>query len=234
MGKENVHEHHRERMRKDFLRDGFKRWHEHNVLEYILHYAIPRVDTNGIAHELINTCGGFADVFRAPAEVLTSVDGVGEKTVSFLRMLGEFVKYYNGVRFEAHRREMSSEMCINYLLNLFDGKRREHFCIICLDACKRIVYHELIFEGSFETMDVDMMKLVRTVVQYDTPYMVISHNHPSGIAEPSGLDVTTTHCIQTALRYVGVEILDHIIVADGKYYSMRDKGDLLPPEDCIE
>ncbi len=233
MGTENIHEHHRERMRKDFSHGGFANWHEHKALEYMLQYVIPRVDTNGLAHELINKCGGFAEVFRAPKEVLMSIKGVGEKTASFLSMLGEFVKYYNGVRFEAHRRELDDETCRDYLLNLFDGKRREYLCIICLDENKRIIYHELLFEGSFERMDVDLMKLIRVAVQYDTPYIILSHNHPSGIAKPSRLDITTTTYIQGIFSYIGVEILDHIIVARGECYSMRDNHDLIQTKNII-
>ncbi|MBQ3463248.1 MAG: hypothetical protein IJH36_09080, partial [Clostridia bacterium] len=88
-----IHAGHRQRMRKNFQSGGFKGWHDHNVLEYILFRVIPRADTNEIAHHLIDGCGGFAEVFRASKEKLTDIMGVGDETAEYLRMLGEFVRY---------------------------------------------------------------------------------------------------------------------------------------------
>ncbi len=223
----NIHERHRERLRAEFANGGFKDWHEHKTLEYILQYSRPRVDTNEIAHNLINACGGFAEVFKASDEVLMSVDGVGSKTVEYIHMLGEFVRYYNGVRFEANRLELNSESCCEYLLNLFDGKSREYFYMICLDSRSRILYCGALFEGGFDNMDVDTSKIVRTAVLYDAAYVVFAHNHPSGIAKPSNNDIITTHVIERALKYVNVEVRDHIIIALGKCSSMFNEGLLL-------
>lgn len=223
MADKNIHKGHRERMRQDFRVDGFKDWHGHKVLEYLLHYVKPRVDTNETAHQLISKCGGFADVFRASKENLTDVVGVGEETAEYIHMLGEFVKYYNGVRFDADRLVLDSESCEGYLLNLFDGKQREYFYMICLDAQNRILYSEIIFEGSFDSMDVDITKIVRIAVKCDASYVVLAHNHPSGIAKASNADIVSTQTVERALQMAGIRLLDHIIVASGKCISMREE-----------
>ncbi len=223
MGEKNLHSGHRARMRKDFSLNGFSNWHEHNVLEFILHKGLPRVDTNEIAHKLINECGGFAEVFRAPKEQLTSVMGIGNETAEYIHMLGEFVHYYNGVRFDINRLVLDSETCEGYMLNLFDGKEREYFYMICLDARSRIIYRELLFEGSFESMDVDISKIIRVAVKCDASYVVFAHNHPSGIAIPSNADIVSTRTIERSLAMCGIKLLDHIIVVDGKCVSMRSK-----------
>ena len=221
--KKNVHEDHRKRMREDFGRDGFNNWHDHKVLEYLLYRVIPRADTNEMAHDLINECGGFAEVFRAPKEQLTDIIGVGEKAASYIQELGEFLNYYNGVRYDVNRLVLDSDSCEKYLLNLFDGVERENFYIICLDAQSRILYKRRMFEGSFESMDIDITQLVRVAVKCDASYVVLSHNHPSGIAHASNADITATQTIERALGLAGIRLLDHIIVAGGKCVSVRDE-----------
>lgn len=221
--KKNVHKGHRKRMREDFEFGGFNDWHDHKVLEYLLHKVIPRADTNVMAHELIDSCGGFAGVFRAPKEQLTDIMGVGDKAAEYIHLLGEFVKYYNDVRYNANRRVLDIDSCEEFMHTLFDGVERENFYIICLDAQNRILYKRRMFEGSFESMDIDITQLVRVAVKCDASYVVLAHNHPSGIAHASNADITATQTIERALGMAGIRLLDHIIVANGKCVSVRDE-----------
>ena len=219
----NLHAGHRKRMRADFELDGFANWHEHKVLEFLLHRVIPRADTNETAHLLIDGCGGFAEVFRASKEKLTDIMGVGSETAEYLHMLGEFVHYYNGVRYDINRLTLDSETCEGYLLNLFDGLERENFYMLCLDAQNRILYKRRIFEGSFDSIDIDVTQIVRIAVKCDSSSVVLAHNHPSGIAMASNADIISTQTVERALSLAGVRLLDHIIVAGGKCVSMKNQ-----------
>lgn len=219
--KNNLHAGHRKRMRADFDLDGFKNWHDHKVLEYLLHKVIRRVDTNETAHRLIDECGGFAEVFRAPKEKLMDIIGVGNETAEYIHMLGEFLTYYNGVRYDVNRLTLDSDSCENYLLNLFDGLERENFYMICLDSKSRILYKRCIFEGNVDSMDIDITQIVRIAVKCDASYAVLAHNHPSGIAEASNADIVATQAIERALNLAGVKLRDHIIVASGKCVSVK-------------
>lgn len=221
--KKNLHAGHRKRMRKDFELEGFKNWHEHKVLEYLLHRVIRRADTNETAHSLIDGCGGFAEVFRASKEKLTDIMGVGEETAEYIHMLGEFVKYYNGVRYDVNRLTLDDESCEGYMLNLFDGLERENFYMICLDSKHRILYKRLVFEGSFASMEIDITQIVRIAVKCDASFVVLAHNHPSGIAKASNADIVSTKAVERALTMAGIRLLDHIIVADGKCVSIRNE-----------
>lgn len=222
MENKNNHRGHRERMREDFAKGGFSSWQKHKVLEYLLYYTIPVADTNNMAHELIKRCGGFSNVFRAEKKTLMEVDGIGEKTAEYLVALGDFVRYYNNVKYDKDVLTLNSENCEEYLLNLFDGKIRECCFMICLDTQNKILEKDMIFEGSFESVDIDMPKIARMAVKAEAPYVVFAHNHPSGIAKPSNADIVSTKLIERTLRMLGVNLLDHIIVAGGKCVSMRD------------
>lgn len=233
MADKNVHEGHRKRMREDFKLTGFNNWHEHKVLEFFLHKCLPRVDTNEIAHDLINTFGGFANVFKAPKELLMKVDGVGETTAEYILMLGKFVRYYNRTRFDVNRDVLDSDTCEDYMLDLFDGKEREYCYMICLNARNHVLLNEQLFEGNFESVDLDISKIVRTAVNCDASYVVLAHNHPSGIAKPSNADIVSTQVVEHTLQLCGMKLLDHIIVANGKCVSMRS-GYLSAQPPCLK
>lgn len=222
--KENVHKGHRKRMKEDFEVMSFDIWHEHEVLEYMLQMALPRVDTNETAHNLIKKCGGFANVFRASKKQLTDVYGVGEKAAEYLHTLGEFVHYYNRRRFDLNREVLDSGTCQKYMLDVFDGKEREHFYVICLDSNNRVIAKMEEVEGGFDSIDIDVPKIVRFAVMNDAPNVVLAHNHPSGILKASNADIVSTQTVARVLLMCGITLVDHIIVAGGQCMSMRSEG----------
>ncbi len=226
--KKNVHEGHRKRMKEDFKLTGFEGWQDHKVLEYILHTCLPRIDTNEMAHELIDECGGFANVFRMKKEKLMNVYGVGEKVAEYLHMLGEFVHYYNGKRYDPNRLVLDSENCKEYMLDLFDGKEREYFYEICLDSQNRIIAKAMMSEGGFDSLDINLEKMIRFAMQADASRVVLAHNHPSGVLKASNADIVTTQTIYRAFQVCGLVLLDHIIVAGGDCISLRSEGQIAP------
>ncbi len=221
--KDNVHTGHRERMRREFKNGGFKNWEPHKVLEYLLFYAIPVADTNETAHNIIDSCGSFNDVFHASREQLISISKVGNKTADYICMLGEFVKYYNKMRYSDDAFVLDGDTAQEYFLDLFDGMKRENLYMICLDSKNKIIYKECVFEGTFESLDVDMTRILRIAVKCDATYVVLAHNHPSGILKPSQADIMTTQMINKVLSMGGIKLIDHIIVAGGKCISLADK-----------
>ena len=228
-------------MREDFEKGGFKTWQKHKVLEYLLYNVIPVADTNDIAHNLIKECGGFVNVFHTSKKRLMSIDGVGEKTADYICSLGEFIQYYNTEKYNTDVFVLNSETSENYLCNLFDGKNRECCYMICLDPKNRIINQEMLFEGSFESVELDVAyeqidiksyleecgksdtelgKVLRSAVKSDASQVVFTHNHPSGILKPSNADLVTTQALEHTLFFAGIKMLDHIIVADGKCMSI--------------
>ena len=85
---------HRERVKRRFLTEDLESFEAHNALEFLLFYGLPRIDTNGIAHRLIDRFGSFSEVLEAPLDELASVDGVGDNAAIFLKLIHSTVKYY--------------------------------------------------------------------------------------------------------------------------------------------
>ena len=179
-----VHEGHRSRKKEQFRAHGLDAFADHEVLELLLYYAVPRQDTNPIAHRLMEKFGSLDAVFAADRAALEEVEGIGENAstlISLMFPLMHRIRASSG----AHETILSdTEQAGAYFLDLFFGEREE--------------------------------KLV-----------LLSHNHPSGVALPSPADNATTLSVFDALRTVGVELADHIIVADDDFVSLRHNG-LLP------
>ncbi len=194
------HDGHRARLRKRFLDHGLENFADHEVLELLLCFCIPRVDVNPLAHRLIDQFGGLEEVLCAPAEELGQVKGVGEQAVTLLRLI---YPAYHKARFSGNSRPQilnSTAKAGNYLLSLFAGVREERMYQLCLDAKGKLLQCRLLSA------------------------VVLSHNHPSGVALPSREDMTTTRLAADALRTVDVQLIDHIIVADEDFVSMRESG----------
>ena len=92
--KKNVHEGHRDRLRQRFLQEGLENFQDHNVLELLLFYSIPRKDTNEEAHNLINRFGSLSGVFDASFEELCEVKGIGENSAALIKIMPELFKKY--------------------------------------------------------------------------------------------------------------------------------------------
>lgn len=218
----DIHKNHRKRLRREFENAGLMRWQEHVVLEFLLFYAIPRRNTNDIAHSLIERCGGFLNVFSASKEQLMSVKGVGESAADYITALGELIKYINCKKFSDDVFVLNSDRCEKYLINLFDGEKEERFYMICLDTRNRIIYQDVLFEGGFESIELDSVKVARKAVACGAACVVFAHNHPSGVARPSYADIEATRVLEAKLKVVGIGVIDHMIVAGGKCASMRE------------
>ncbi len=222
-----VHDGHRERLRRRFSAHGLESFADHEVLELLLFYAIPRQDTNPIAHRLMEQFGSLEAVLSAQPEHLGQVAGVGEGTALFLRLVGQIGRR---CRLSALEREpvilSSAEAAGAYLLERFAGERLEVAYQLCLDAKGKVLDCRRLAEGDASSAELSIRRVVEYALRFNASAVILAHNHPSGLAIPSRDDVLTTVQIESALQAIGVTLLDHIIVADGDFVSMAQNGTL--------
>ncbi len=221
---ESIHKGHRQRLKDRFMAEGLDNFTDFQVLELALFYAIPRKDTNPIAHALIDRFGSLPQVLEAPVEELAKVPGMGEGAATLLHLITEMGRYYlvrRSTRFEVLP---TLEDCANYLVPLFHGRRLETVFLLCLDAKCKVLCCKKIGEGSVNSAGISVRKIVELALVANASSVVIAHNHPSGIAVPSGEDVQTTRRIAMALQAVDIQLADHIVVADEDYVSMAQSG----------
>ena len=223
-----MHDGHRQRLKERFSREGLDNFDELQVLELLLFYCIPRVDTNPISHQLLEHFGSLSQVLEAPQHELERVPGMGPNAAAFLNLITAVGRYYMVNRSAQNTILDSTEACGHYLISHFYGRRNETVFLLCLDAkCKMLCCKE-IGEGSVNSAGVPVRRVVETALGANATTVVLAHNHPSGIAVPSHDDVRTTHRIAAALDTVDIILADHIIVADDDFVSMAQSGKYSP------
>lgn len=219
----SIHEGHRERLKKRFQKEGLDHFAPHEVLELLLFYCIPRKDTNEIAHGLIKRFGTLPGVLNAPAAELCKVPGMGENAAAFLTLLKQLHRYYE-VSNAQDGPLTDIDACGKYLLPKFSDQRNEVVYLLCLDAKCKVLDCIKVGEGSVNSAAVPIRRIVEMALGSNATSVVLAHNHPSGIAIPSHEDKFTTHRLALALRAVEIELVDHIVVADGDYVSFTLSG----------
>lgn len=221
---ENIHQGHREKMRQRFLVSGLESFADHEALELLLYYAIPRRDTNPIAHRLIERYGSLSAVLAAPVEDLKRVEGIGENAAILLLAAGQIGRKARLSDPERSRPLTSVEAVGAYLLEQFAGELHEVLFQLCLDRKGKLLACKRLTDGGAASAVLDIRKVVENAILTSASTVILAHNHPSGIALPSDEDCTATTRAARALDIIGVTLADHIIVADGDFVSMAQSG----------
>lgn len=227
--KKNEHAGHRARMKQRFLEHGLDNFSDHNVLELLLFFAVPRRDTNRMAHQLLDAFGSLDGVFDAAPDALKkAADGMTESAVTLIRLVPAAARRYFMAKTDPGVVLTSSEAIGRYLLPRFFGGRDETAYMLSMDAKMKVLDCRELGRGSTMSVRLDVRQIVRIALEQNASVVVLAHNHASGFAVPSEEDVSATIHIRSVLANVGVLLTDHIVVAGDDFVSMADSG-CLPP-----
>ena len=219
---------HRKRVKEKFLKTNFEGWHDYEILEFILFFSIPRIDTKPIAKELIKKFGSLKEVLLADTdklkEIFKEVAGVGDNTIYFFRFLKNIALMYSEFQIKEKEKISSPQDAITFLKNLIGTSKEEKMTALFLDASNKVVDYDIISEGTVARSAVYPSKVVKNALLKDARSVIVAHNHPGGVCKPSQNDIIATEAIQKALKTVDVMLLDHIIVTNADYYSFKDNG----------
>lgn len=215
-----MHEGHRARLKKQFADRGLDGFTDVQALELLLFYAIPRVDTNAIAHRLLDHFGSLSQVLEGSVEELQKVDGVGQNAALLLTMIPQLARAYMVDRTQGAKILPTLEDCAQYLVPRFFGRKTETVFLLCLDAKCKVLCCKEVGSGGTNSTGVSIRKIVETAIGMGASTVVLAHNHPSGLAVPSAEDIQVTRQIAQALKAVDILLADHIIVADDDYVSI--------------
>lgn len=219
-----VHSGHRQRLKEQFLTYGMDPIHDVNVLELVLFYAIPRQDTNPIAHRLLSTFGSLAAVFDASVEELTGKGGLSRNAATLIKLIPAAARRQQLSRASGNQILDSTQKCGDYLVPFFFGAVQEEVYMLGLDAKCKVLGCVKLSSGSVNSAGLSIRRVVESALSMKASSVVLAHNHTSGIAVPSQEDIRTTHSIAHALDLVGVYLADHVVVADEDYVSMAESG----------
>lgn len=219
-----AHKGHRERMKKRFLEHGADSFDDHHLLEMLLYFALPRVDTNLLAHDLLERFGSIDGVLDAVPEELMTVPGVGEHATTLIKLIPALGRRYLSSKNSIGTVLATTEAVGKFLLPRFLGRRDETVLLLCLDGKMKAVSCRVVASGDVSAAHISVRKVVEQALAQNVPYVLLAHNHVNGLALPSSEDVTTTKQLEAALALVGVTLIDHIIVAGDDFVSLKDNG----------
>ena len=218
------HDKHRERMRNKFERGGMDALEEHEKLEMLMYFTVLRANTNDRGHSLLKRFGSLSNVLDASVDELQKVDGISHAAAVMLKFIEEVCLQTQKERkgwLEGIKRFSSTDQAGEYLSTNFIGCKDEQIWLLCLDAMGRKLDCSLISVGSMSAVEVNKPKILKKTLEKNAAAVILAHNHPAGHSDPSKEDAAATLQIIELLRYINVELIDHIVVGEKGFCSMR-------------
>lgn len=218
------HDGHRERLRRRFEKDRLKNFSPHEILELLLTYALPRINVNPLAHQLLDHFGSLSAVLEASPAELCRIKGIGPRAATLVAMMLPLFQQYEWDKTMPRMQLDTYSQLAAYCRTLFLGASTEQFYVICLDAKLKVLATEMINSGTPLEVAVSPRLVVRELIRHNAMGAVITHNHPSGSPCPSQEDLDVTEEIRKALQSVDIRLYDHLIIADTEDFSFHRHG----------
>ena len=221
-----MHEGHRSRLKKKFLLNDMDYFEDHEALELILFYAIPRKNTNDVAHNLLKKFGSLDKILDAPIKILQEVEGVGESAAILIKSISSIIRIYLERKYSGSENYLSLKDLSDKLMLKFTSRLEEVVAIALVDAKGKLIYDGIVNKGSVSAVEIYARKIIELIVLYNASGVMLAHNHPSGNVTPSLSDIKTTNQITKAAKLLDIQVLDHIIYTRENCYSFADDGQI--------
>jgi len=215
---------HRERLKARFAQHGLEGFHDYEVVELLLTYAIPRSDVKPLAKRLLNKFGTLAGVFDAPVAELVQVSGMGEKAAVFLALIRQVEIRYLASDLPGKRVFDRPDRVKDHLRFLVQGRGMECFGAVFVDQQHRHVATEIMFEGTIDRAAVYPRNLIKRALELDAKGLILFHNHPGGTPRPSEEDMRLTRIVEQAGQALDIKLLDHFLLAGKEAISFKERG----------
>ena len=196
------------------------------ILSTVLSYANGTRDTAGLVARLLDNFGSLKAVLEARPEQLLKVEGMNRTRASLISLMVPMARVWQRCASEIPDRIGNSREAEDYCKSLLIGERLENFYVIALNAKCSVLGRRRIATGSLSEVSAYPRLVMETALNYNAHSVLLSHNHPGGTCAPSPEDIASTLQLQRLLNGIGILVLDHIIVAGDRTYSMIQHGDI--------
>ncbi|MEW6097902.1 MAG: DNA repair protein RadC [Pseudomonadota bacterium] len=176
------------------------------------------------AQELLDRFSGIAGLLHAPVEELAGVKGLGPAKRAELVAVLELARRALAAELQARPVFQAPAQVKDYLRLHLARKPHEVFAVLFLDAQNRLLAMEELFRGTLTQTSVYPREVVKRALAHNAAAVMLAHNHPSGLAEPSKADEYLTHTLKSALALVDVQVLDHFVVGHRDVVSFAERG----------
>lgn len=213
-----------ERPREKLAHWGAPSLREYELLAILLRTGTAQMSALQLAQHLLQKFGGVRGVMHASVQELANIKGMGLAKATQIAAAMELGRRVALSQFHERPQIRSPEDVYQLMHIQLLGERREHFLAVMLDTKNRVVRTETISIGTLDSSLVHPREVYRVVIREGAACWIAVHNHPSGDPTPSPEDIAVTRRLKEAGELLGVELLDHLIIGDGNYTSLREKG----------
>ena len=213
-----------ERPREKLINQGPRALSDAELLAIFLRTGIAGLSAVDLARELLIQFGSISTLLNADLEAFCAVKGLGPAKYAQLQSVLELARRHLGEQLSREQVFSNPETVRQYVRTHFQGYQREVFLCLFLDTRHRLIATEELFQGTIDGASVYPREVVKRALQHNAGAVIFSHNHPSGIAEPSGADEQITRQLKDALALVDIRVLDHIVVGRGEEVSLAERG----------
>jgi DNA repair protein RadC len=212
---------HRERLRERFREAGSDAVSDYELLELVLFRSMPRRDLKPLAKQLIARFGSFAEVLAAPPARLAEIKGVGEASITDLKIVEAAA--HRLTRGQVQRRPVLSSWAnvLAYCRTAMAFADKEQFRLLFLDKRNQLIADEVQQVGTIDHTPVYPREVVKRALELSATALILVHNHPSGDPTPSRADIQMTQAIIDVAKPLGISVHDHIIVGKEGHASLK-------------
>jgi DNA repair protein RadC len=194
------------------------------LLSVLLQRGCPPGPAAALSRRLLARFGGLRSLLNAPAAELRSIRGIGDVRLATLVALRELAGRYFEETLPVGEAISSPADTETFLLARLRDRPHEVFCCLYLDNRHRVLQFEELFRGTIDGTSVYPREVVKQALSANAAAVILAHNHPSGVAEPSQADERITKRVRSALELVDIRLLDHLIIGDGTSTSLASRG----------
>jgi DNA repair protein RadC len=215
---------HRKRLKQKYLTAGIEAFLDYEVVELLLTYAISRQDIKPLAKDLLSRFGSMKGIIDAETAELKKVDGVSDHTAILFKLAKDISTLYLQQRAKEKAHISCTSELINFCRTALGGKKDEEFCVIYLDVQNQIIEFEELQKGTVNQATVYPRQVLENALRKKASAIILVHNHPSGHVRPSEADIRITRTIRETARMLDINVHDHIIIGDDRFFSFREEG----------
>ena len=215
---------HRARLRQRLIDGGPDALLDHELIEYLLALAIPRIDTKPLAKALLHEFGGVAGLLTADAAAISRVKGMGDGSVAALKIVQAAALRLLRDKVKDQPILAGWQALLDYLRADMAHKTTERVRVLHLNSRNMLIRDEAMVEGSIDQAAIHPREVIRRAIDLGSSAIILVHNHPSGDPAPSRADIALTRDIADAGKKLGIAVHDHIIIGANGHSSMRGLG----------
>ena len=213
-----------ERPREKLLQRGADSLSDAELLAIFLRTGVKGKSAVDLARDLLTHFGSLTHLFAASPKEFCAMHGMGQAKYVQLQAVAEMARRALQEEMRSGNALSSPGAVRDYLKLLLGGRTQEVFMVIFLDAQHRTITAEELFHGTLTQTSVYPREVVKRALHHNAAAVILAHNHPSGVTEPSQADHMLTDALKQALALVDVRVLDHFIIAGTSCLSFAERG----------